>query len=99
MLKALQEIPDVTFLTPKGAFYCMVRLPVKDTDHFAQWLLEHFEDEKQTVMIAPASGFYTHKFLGKKQIRIAYILNEKSLLRSVALLKKALFIYKKIILK
>jgi aspartate aminotransferase len=75
---------------PKGAFYCIAELPVKDADHFAQWLLESFSDQGETVMVAPASGFYSTPGSGKNQIRIAYVLNINSLKRSVALLKKAL---------
>ena len=75
---------------PKGAFYCIAELPVKDADHFAQWLLESFSDQGETVMVAPASGFYSTSGSGKNQIRIAYVLNINSLKRSVALLKMAL---------
>ena len=73
---------------PKGAFYCVVELPVDDTDAFAQWLLEKFNDNGETVMIAPAAGFYSTKGYGKKQVRIAYVLNKKDLVRCVEILKK-----------
>ena len=93
LVNELQKIEGITVFKPKGAFYCIVQLPVKDTDLFAQWLLEEFSDNNETLMVAPASGFYTTENIGKSQIRIAYVLNEKDLIRSVELLKKALQIY------
>lgn len=95
LFEALHDIEGVTVFKPKGAFYCIASLPVDDTDEFAKWMLESFNDNNETVMVAPASGFYTTKKLGKKQIRIAYVLNQKDLIRSVEILKKALEIYKK----
>ena len=94
LINALEEIPGAKVVKPQGAFYCMVHVPVKDTNDFCRWLLEKFHDENQTVMVAPASGFYTNKNLGKQQIRIAYVLNEKSLIRAVEILKKAIKTYK-----
>lgn len=94
LVQKLKEIDGVSVFTPKGAFYCIASLPVEDTDDFAQWLLEEFSDQNETVMVAPASGFYTTERIGKKQVRIAYVLNQKELIRSVELLKKALAIYK-----
>tara|TARA_B110000967_G_scaffold209348_1_gene265097 strand:- start:32614 stop:33843 length:1230 start_codon:yes stop_codon:yes gene_type:complete len=93
LVKALKGIDGVTVFKPKGAFYCIVELPVKDTDHFAQWLLEDFQDQQETVMVAPASGFYSTESHGKSQIRIAYVLQQKDLLRSVVILKKGLATY------
>ncbi len=90
LIEELKKIPDVKVSVPKGAFYCIAELPVDDADHFAQWLLESFSDQGETVMVAPASGFYSTPGSGKNQIRIAYVLNVNSLKRSVALLKKAL---------
>ncbi len=90
LIEELNKIPKVKVSVPKGAFYCIAELPVKDADHFAQWLLESFSDQGETVMVAPASGFYSTPGSGKNQIRIAYVLNVNSLKRSVALLKKAL---------
>lgn len=90
LVKALQKIEGVTVFKPKGAFYCIAELPIKDTDHFAQWLLEKFEDNRETVMVAPASGFYSSKHLGKSQIRIAYVLRKRELIRAISILKKAL---------
>ena len=94
LVELLNEIPGVKCPTPKGAFYCVAELPVEDADDFAQWLLEHFSDNGETVMVAPASGFYSVPELGKKQVRIAYVLKEEDLRRSVELIKIALEQYK-----
>lgn len=90
LIESLHKIPNVKVSVPKGAFYCIAELPVKDSDHFAQWMLEHFEDKGETVMVAPASGFYSTPGSGKNQIRIAYVLNTESLKRSVELIHLAL---------
>lgn len=95
LISELQKINGVKVSKPKGAFYCVVELPVDDADDFAQWLLEKFEDNKETVMVAPASGFYTNMAEGKKQVRIAYVLKKEDLVRSVQILAKALNVYKK----
>jgi aspartate aminotransferase len=90
LINALRGIENVKVSSPKGAFYCMAELPVEDADDFAQWMLEKFEDKGETVMVAPASGFYSTPGSGKNQIRIAYVLKKESLLRSVELLRLAL---------
>ena len=90
LISELQKIEGVKVAKPKGAFYCVVQLPVKDSDHFAQWLLEDFNDNNETVMVAPASGFYSTEGEGKNQVRIAYVLNKKDLIRSVDIIAKAL---------
>lgn len=90
LVDLLNEIPNVICPTPKGAFYCVAELPIDDADKFAQWLLEEFEDQNETVMVAPAGGFYSNPELGKKQVRIAYVLKEEDLRRSVELLKIAI---------
>lgn len=90
LITDLQKIDGVKVANPKGAFYCVVELPVKDTDDFAQWILEKFNDNNETVMVAPASGFYSTKGEGKNQVRIAYVLNKTDLKRSVKILKIAL---------
>lgn len=90
LINALSKIKGVKVSKPKGAFYCIAELPVKDADDFAQWMLEKFNDKGETVMVAPASGFYSTPGSGKNQIRIAYVLNKESLIRSVELLKLAL---------
>ncbi|WKS95479.1 pyridoxal phosphate-dependent aminotransferase [Riemerella columbina] len=90
LVKLLNEIPGVYCPMPKGAFYCMVELPVDDAEKFAQWLLESYEHNKETIMVAPAGGFYSNPELGKKQVRMAYVLNEADLKRSAEILKDAL---------
>lgn len=90
LITELQKIDGVKVANPKGAFYCVVELPVKDTDDFAQWILEKFNDNNETVMVAPASGFYSTEGEGKNQVRIAYVLNKADLKRSVEILKIAL---------
>ncbi|WP_298763575.1 pyridoxal phosphate-dependent aminotransferase [uncultured Polaribacter sp.] len=90
LITALEKINGVKVAKPKGAFYCVAELPVKDTDHFAQWILESFHVNNETVMVAPASGFYSTKGEGKNQIRMAYVLNKSDLERSVEILAEAL---------
>ena len=90
LIAELQKIDGVIVSKPKGAFYCVAQLPIDDADDFAQWILEHFEDNNETVMVAPASGFYSTNGLGKNQIRIAYVLKKEDLIRSVEILKIAL---------
>lgn len=94
LVSELNKISGLKVSTPKGAFYCIAELPIDDADDFAQWMLESFNDKGETVMVAPASGFYSTKGSGKNQIRIAYVLNKKSLIRSVELIKLALEQYK-----
>ena len=90
LIAELQKLPGVKVAIPQGAFYCVVELPIKDADAFAQWLLEEFEMDGCTVMVAPAAGFYATPGLGKNQIRIAYVLEKDQLIKSVALLGEAL---------
>lgn len=94
LIAELQKIEGVQVATPKGAFYCIAKLPVENADKFAQWLLEEFEDNKETVMVAPASGFYSTKGVGQDEVRIAYVLKKEDLVRSVKILKLALAKYK-----
>lgn len=89
----LRSITGVSVSKPEGAFYCIVMLPVADSDSFCQWLLTDFQDNKETVMIAPASGFYKSKHEGNNKVRIAYVLDGKKLKRSLEILKKALAVY------
>ncbi|PIE50323.1 MAG: aspartate aminotransferase [Flavobacteriales bacterium] len=89
----LNDIEGVKCPNPKGAFYCMVELPVDDTDKFARWLLEEYHLDNETLMVAPGGGFYSNPELGKKQVRIAYVLKEKDLKRSAEILKDALTKY------
>tara|TARA_B100001564_G_scaffold85286_3_gene69140 strand:- start:48975 stop:50165 length:1191 start_codon:yes stop_codon:yes gene_type:complete len=90
LVKELKKIPGVKVVNPKGAFYCIAELPVDDADDFAKWLLREFRVDNQTVMIAPAAGFYSSDNLGKNQIRIAYVLKKKDLMKSVNILKLGL---------
>ncbi|MEC8323936.1 MAG: pyridoxal phosphate-dependent aminotransferase [Bacteroidota bacterium] len=93
LIEELQKIKGVKVAKPKGAFYCIVELPVHDADAFAQWLLEKFRVQNQTIMIAPAAGFYATKGLGQNQVRIAYVLKKEDLIASVNILKKGLEAY------
>ncbi len=92
-ITALNEIPGVYSPMPMGAFYSMVRLPIDDSDKFCQWMLEEFEHNNSTVMIAPASGFYSTKGIGKNEVRVAYVLNIDDLKAAVECLKVALTVY------
>ena len=94
LVSELQKIPGVKVSKPKGAFYCVVELPVEDSDAFAQWLLEDFDLNNETVMVAPASGFYSTPGVGKNQVRMAYVLKKENLLKAVKILAKALETYK-----
>lgn len=93
LVDALNKIPGVMCPKPKGAFYCMARLPIDDSDAFAQWLLEEFNYNNQTVMLAPATGFYATPGLGKDEVRIAYVLKREDLEAAVECLAVALSQY------
>ena len=93
LVDGLNKIPGVFCPKPKGAFYCVARFPVDDTDKFCQWLLEEFSYKGQTVMMAPASGFYATKGLGKNEARIAYVLEKGALKNAVKCLEEALKLY------
>jgi len=93
LVDALNNIPGVYCPKPKGAFYTVVKLPVDDADKFAQWLLEEFEYKNQTVMVAPASGFYSTPGLGKDEVRIAYVLKIEDLKNAIQTLQEALKVY------
>ena len=93
LVESLQSIPGVTCPMPGGAFYAMVELPVDDTDKFCQWMLESFEHEGQTVMLAPGSGFYSTENSGSQQARMAYVLNRDDLGKAVECLREALATY------
>lgn len=90
VVEALNKIEGVFCPKPKGAFYCIAQLPVDDTDKFCQWLLESFSHNNQTVMFAPATGFYSKPELGKHQVRIAYVLNLDALKKAMECLEVAL---------
>jgi aspartate aminotransferase len=93
MVEALNKIQGVYCPKPKGAFYTVVKLPVDDADTFAQWLLEEFEYNNQTVMVAPASGFYSTPGSGKNEVRIAYVLKIDDLKNAMETLAEALKVY------
>lgn len=93
MVSALNKIPGVKCPSPGGAFYTVVQLPVDDADIFAEWILSEFEHENQTVMMAPASGFYSTPGLGKQEVRIAYVLKKEDLEKAMETLEAALKVY------
>jgi len=93
MVKALNNMPGVKCPTPKGAFYTVVHLPVDDADLFCKWILSEFEYKNQTVMMAPASGFYSTPGLGTQEVRIAYVLKKEDLAAAMETLAEALKAY------
>jgi len=93
LVKGLEKISGVKVANPKGAFYCIVELPVKNADAFAQWLLESFNHNGKTIMVAPAAGFYSTEEVGLNQVRIAYVLEESLLKEAVEILEIALSQY------
>jgi len=93
LVNGLNRIPGVYSPMPKGAFYTMARLPVDDSDKFAQWLLSDFEYNRQTVMVAPGSGFYSTPGLGKNEVRLAYVINKADIERALECLARALEVY------
>lgn len=95
-IKALQEIDGVEVTVPNGSFYCVAKFPVKDADHFAKWLLEEYDLNGDTVMIAPAAGFYSTPGVGLNEARMAYVLKKEDLIRSAEVLKAALSVYQNI---
>jgi aspartate aminotransferase len=93
MIDELNRIPGVYSPIPMGAFYTVARLPIDDSDKFCEWLLSTFEYEGQTVMMAPASGFYTNKGVGRNEVRLAYVLKKEELAKALLVLRKALEVY------
>jgi aspartate aminotransferase len=93
LVQRLNAMPGVYCPTPGGAFYAIARLPIDDADRFCQWLLEEFSFENQTVMLAPATGFYGTAGLGKNEVRLAYVLNTESLNSAMDCLEAALKVY------
>lgn len=93
LIAELEKLEGVKVAKPQGAFYCIAELPIEDADDFAQWLLEDFRVNNETVMVAPAAGFYATEGLGKNQIRIAYVLDQPTLKRAVHILGEALKTY------
>lgn len=93
LVDGLNKIEGVTCPKPGGAFYAIARLPIDNADKFCQWMLESFEYNNQTVMMAPATGFYSTKGLGQNEVRLAYVLNQESLENAVKCLEEALKVY------
>ena len=93
LVDGLNKIPGVFCPKPKGAFYAMASLPVKDSEDFCKWILSDFDYNGETVMMAPAGGFYANKALGKNEVRMAYVLNKEALVKSVKILEEALKVY------
>lgn len=93
VFEELQKIPGVIALKPQGAFYTIVKLPVDDADKFSTWLLKDFHLEKETIMLAPANGFYATPGKGVDEVRIAFVLNVKAMKRSMEILGEALKVY------
>ena len=93
LIDGLNRIDGVICPEPKGAFYVMAQLPIDDADKFSQWLLEDFNLNGETVMLAPAAGFYATPNIGINQVRIAYVLNKRSLKSAVKILAEALKVY------
>lgn len=91
--EGLKQIPNITFSKPEGAFYIIIGLPVDDADRFATWMINEFHDKHETVLLAPAAGFYATPGKGKREVRLAFMLNTKDLKRSLELIKLALAEY------
>ena len=93
LIAELNKIEGVKVATPKGAFYCIAKLPIDNADKFAQWLLESYDLNGETVMVAPAAGFYSTPNVGLDEVRIAYVLKKDDLIKSVQILKEAITAY------
>ena len=93
LVDGLNRIPGCYSPIPMGAFYTVAKLPVDDADEFWSWCRREFEYEGQTIMLAPASGFYTTPELGKNEVRIAYVLKKEELAKALIVLQKALEAY------
>ncbi len=93
--QGLSVIPGVTFYKPEGAFYIVIGLPVHDSEHFAKWLIEEYEYRRETVLLAPAQGFYATLGKGMNEVRLAFMLNVDDLRKSLEILKTGLEVYTK----
>jgi aspartate aminotransferase len=93
VIEEINKIDGVFCPKPSGAFYCIARLPIDNSDKFCQWLLEEFSFNGQTVMMAPASGFYSTPGAGTNEVRLAYVLNKEDLKNAIICLKEALKVY------
>lgn len=94
LVNALNEIEGVEVANPNGAFYCIAKLPVENAEDFAKWMLQDFDLNKETIMVAPAAGFYSTTGVGLNEVRLAYVLNKEDLIKSAEILKAALISYK-----
>ncbi|MBS3819379.1 pyridoxal phosphate-dependent aminotransferase [bacterium] len=99
LFEGLKDIPGVVMHKPQGAFYIIVKLPIEESEHFVKWMLTDFRVDKETVMVAPAQGFYSSPGKGKDEVRIAYVLNEKQLKRAIYILKEGLKKYQNLFSK
>jgi aspartate aminotransferase len=93
VFEELDRIPGIVALKPQGAFYTIVKLPVDDADKFSQWLLQEYQLNNETVMLAPGNGFYATPGKGKNEVRIAFVLNADDMRRSMEILAEALKVY------
>jgi len=93
LIDSINRIPGCYTPIPMGAFYTVARLPIDDADRFCAWLLEEFSYENQTIMIAPASGFYTTPDVGRDEVRLAYVIGKEFLAKAMIVLEKALEVY------
>ena len=90
LIEELQKVQGVRVSMPKGAFYCIAELPVENAEDFCIWLLDHFSVNNETVMLAPAEGFYATEGLGRNQVRIAYVLEKEKIVKAIHILADAL---------
>ena len=93
LVEGLNQIAGVRCPKPAGAFYAMAEFPVDDGEKFCQWMLECFDVDGETVMMAPGGGFYSTQGVGTKQVRIAYVLNEESLKKAINIIAEGLKVY------
>ena len=90
MYEGLKDIPGIVIRKPQGAFYFIVKLPIEDSEHFVRWMLTDFQLDNETVMVAPAQGFYSTPGKGTSEVRIAYVLKEEDLKRAITIFKAGL---------
>lgn len=93
LFEGLSSIPGIVMHKPQGAFYIIVGLPIEDSEHFVRWMLEDFRADNETVMVAPAAGFYCTPGKGKNEVRIAYVLKEADMKRAIEVFKRGLITY------
>jgi aspartate aminotransferase len=93
--EGLGRIPGVTYYKPEGAFYIMIGLPVKDAEHFSKWLIEEYQENNETVLLAPGQGFYASPGRGSNEVRLAFMLKSENLQRSLLILRSGLEAYNK----